>query len=185
LWLAQPGQLGIPPTRLEVVDSRAQPWPGFAEPVDCFLFRFTYQFADAQYSNIGIAGPLTHALAADLLEMSPEDIYATFAGGHAQHEGIYETDVVDLTDEQRIEVSRLERRLRDAGYDAIQPLQLGFLLGQRMLVATAVLDGVAGIAVVDSQDIQWLASAGRQRPFGPSEACSLYKGRRLLRAFDD
>nr|MCU0873921.1 HEAT repeat domain-containing protein [Pirellulaceae bacterium] len=65
LWLSQPSQMGVPPSRCELVDTRQQAWPGYDDPVECFLFRFVYAFKDAEFSNIGIAGPLTHAFAAD------------------------------------------------------------------------------------------------------------------------
>jgi hypothetical protein len=184
LWLAQPAQLGIPPTRLELIDSRTQYWPGFDEPVDCFLFRFAYEFADARFANIGIAGPLTHTFAADLADLPPDDIYAAFAGWHARHEEIYEVDVATLDDRQRVAATRLERRLNDAGYEQIRALQLGFFLGDRFLVARAVLDDRPGIAVVDQQSVLWYPASGRVRPIGPHEASSIYKGRKLLRAFN-
>ena len=116
-------------------------------------------------------------------DVPPDDIYAAFAGWHAQHEEIYEIDMVDLNDAQRVESARLERRLRDAGYDAIRALQLGSFLGDRMLVARAVLEGLPGIAVADSNEIQW-HPGDRQRPIGADEACCIYKGRKLLRAFN-
>ena len=185
LWLAQPSQLGIPPTRLEIIDSRTQYWPGFDQPVECFLLRFIYQLAQAEYSNIGIAGPLTHAFAADLADLPLEDIYAAFAGWHAQHEEICELEVDALSAFERPEVARLERALRDRGYDAIQPLRFGYFFGERMLVARAVRNGCSGIAVADAHDVQWHPSAGRQRPVGPHEASAIYKGRKLLCSFNN
>ena len=184
LWLAQPGQMGIAPARLELIDQRTQFWPGFDEPVDCYLFRFVYPFPGNPYTNIGIAGPLTHAFPADLADLAPDDIYAAFAGWHGEHEEIFEVDVADLDAAGRVEVARLERRLRDSGYGAIEPVQLGFFLGERLLVAHATLDGRRGVAVADSQSILWYPSAGRSRPLGPHEACCIYKGRKLLRSFN-
>ena len=184
LWLAQPSQLSIPPMWLELIDTRTQYWPGFDQPVDCFLLRFTYQLAEAQYSNIGIAGPLTHAFAADLADLPLDDIYAAFAGWHVQHEEVYEVEIDALSDVERPTAVHLERRLRDRGYDGIQPLKLGHFFGERMLVAQAVRDGCPGIGVVDERDVQWHPSAGRQRPIGAHEACSIYKGRKLLRSFN-
>jgi len=184
LWLAQPTQIGFPPVRLELFDERSQYWPGFADPVGCFLFRFVYPFPAGDYSNLGIAGPLTHAFSADLADLSPDDIYAAFAGWQAEHEDIFERDVEVLTDSDRIDVVRLERRLRDAGYEGIQSLQLGSFFGEKMLIARAVRDGQAGIAVADPQDVLWFSSAGKSRPLGGTEACCIYKGRKLLRSFN-
>src|SRR6185312_3349414 len=42
VWLAEPTQYGVPPTSCELFDCRRQHWPGFDDPVDCFLFQFQY-----------------------------------------------------------------------------------------------------------------------------------------------
>lgn len=185
LWLAEPTQMGIPPARLELVDERLLYWPGFNDPVACYLFRFLYPFRKGTYSNIGIAGPLTHAFSADLEDLPPNDIYAAFAGWHAKHEEIYEVAITELDERERIEASRLERRLRDEGYSPIRPLQLTYFLGTRMLVAEAQREDRAGIGLADSQEILWYPASGRPRPIGPHEATCIYKGRKLLRAFNE
>jgi hypothetical protein len=184
LWLAQPSQMGLPPARLELIDSRTQHWPGYDEPIESFLFRFTYQLPAGEYSNVGIAGPLTHAFGADLLDLPPDDIYAAFAGWHVEHEDIFETDAAALTEAQRLEVTRLERRLRDYDYDSIQPTILGMFLGDKVLTARAVREGHAGIAVVDEHEAIWFPNRNPSRPIGSREACCIYKGRRLLRTFN-
>jgi hypothetical protein len=184
LWLAQPAQMGIPPTQLELVDSQTQYWPGFDDPVESFLFRFVYRVGEGEYSNIGIAGPLTHAFAADLQDLPPDDIYAAFAGWHVQHEDIYERDFEDLIEAQRVEVSKLERRLRDDRFDAIQPVKFGMFLGDRVLVARANREGHAGIAVTDGHDSLWFAHRHPERPITAAEAICIYRGRRLLRTFN-
>lgn len=184
LWLAQPSQMGIPPSQLELLDSRLQHWPGYDEPVESFLFRFSYQLPGGEYSNVGIVGPLTHAFGADLLDLPPDDIYAAFAGWHVEHEDIYEMDAAALTEAQRAEVTRLERRLRSHDYDAIQPTILGVFLGEKVLVARAVCEGHAGIAVMDEQQPSWFPSRNTSRPIGSHEAYCIYKGRRLLRTFN-
>ncbi|MBC8351839.1 MAG: HEAT repeat domain-containing protein [Planctomycetes bacterium] len=184
LWLAQPSQMGIPPTQLEVIDMRTQYWPGYDEPIESFLFRFTYQLPDAEYSNVGIAGPLTHAFGADLLDLPPDDIYAAFAGWHVEHEDIFEMDAAALTESQRVEVTRLERTLRDHDYDAVQPTIFGMFLGDKVLVARAVREGHTGIVVVDDHGPVWFPARHPSRPIASHEAHCIYKGRRLLRTFN-
>lgn len=184
LWLSQPSQLGFPPSRLELVDSQMLYWPGFDEPVECFLFRFAYEVDTGEYTNIGIAGPLCHAFGADLADLPPDDIYAVFAGWQVEHDEIYELDTNQLTLAQRLEVVRLERRLHDEGYNAIQPVKLGVFFGERTLVARATRDGTSGVAVASQDDIQWHPASGRLRPLGPHEAYCLYKGKKLLRTFN-
>src|SRR5439155_25590943 len=80
VWLAEPTQYGVPPTSCELVDRRRLHWPGFDDPVECFLFRFQYALTiegegERSFSNIGIAGPVAHAFIADLGDLSPDDIY--------------------------------------------------------------------------------------------------------------
>lgn len=184
LWLADPSQIGIPPTRIELVDQRRQCWPGYDDPVECFLFRFSYEFAQGKYSNIGIAGPLTHAFHADLQDLPPEDIYAAFAGWHVDSDEIHE---VDLTSRQAAvidHVDRLMKRINDAGCFDVTPLILGFFFGDRYLVASAERQGNRVIVVADERDIQWHALGNPQRPIGAAEGAAIYKGRRLLRAFN-
>ena len=183
LWLAQPTQFGIPPSQLEVVDSRDLYWPGYEDEVSCFLFRFTYRLADGEYSNIGIAGPCVHAFAADLADLPPDDIYAAFAGWQVEHEDIYETDVARLAAGTQPEVVRLERRMRDEGYQLVEPLSLGSFFGSKSLVARGQREGTAGIVVVDSGFCQWHPEVGA-RPIDADLAYSIYKGRRLMRSFN-
>lgn len=184
LWLAEPTQMGFPPSELELVDSKTLYWPGYDEPVDCFLFRFAYEVGAGDYANIGIAGPMCHAFAADLADLPPDDIYAIFAGWQAEHDEIYEMDATQLSESQRVELARLERRLKDEGCSAIQPATLGSFFGEKVLIARAVRDGQAGIGVATLDEVQWQSVQGRRRPLGPQEAYCLFKGRRLLRAFN-
>jgi len=182
--LAQPTFFGVPPADLQLVDDRTRFWPGYAEPVRCYLFRFTYRATAGEYSNVAIAGPLVHAFAADLSDLPPDDIYAAYAGWHVEHESIYEVPVDTLPAGERGQLYRFERHLRDAGYEDVQSALLGHFFGDRVLVARAVRAEVAGIAVTDQQEIEWFPHRTRRHPIGPIEAFCIYKGRRLLRAFN-
>jgi hypothetical protein len=188
VWLAEPTQFGLPPTRCELVDDREMYWPGFEEPVWCFLFRFTYsvlaQGRELVYSNVGIAGPVTHAFTADLGDLPPDDIYAAFAGWQAEHKEIQEFDVERLSQSERLEATRLERRLHDAGYSRIEPKLMGYFFGEKALVALAQREGVPGIAVVDFQDTYFYPTRDSRRSLGVREAYCIYKGRKLLRTFN-
>lgn len=183
-WLAQPTQFGLPPRLLEPFDERTQYWPGFDQPVRCYLLRFTYELADGRYSNIGIAGPLTHAFRADLSDLPPDDIYAAFAGWQAEHADIFHQDAAHLRPRQQAELARLQRRLRDAGYRRIEPCLLGHFLGERVLVAEAVRDEQPGIVLIDRDQIEWHPRIRTSWPLGAEEWYSIYKGRRMLRAFN-
>lgn len=189
VWLAEPTQFGVPPTQLELVDQRRMHWPGYSGEVDCFLFRFSYHLTledgkQRSYSNVGIAGPLAHAFTADLADLPPDDIYAAFAGWQAEHEDIKQYEVSRLSKAEQLEVVRLQRRLHDAGYSEIEPQQMGYFFGEKALLATARRDGAAGVAVADFEDILFYPVRQPRRSLGIEEAYAIYKGRKLLRAFN-
>jgi hypothetical protein len=188
VWLAEPTQYGVPPTRCELFDHRRQHWPGFDEEVDCFLFEFQYvvtmEDKEQSFSNIGIAGPLVHAFVADLADLPAEDIYAAFAGWHAQHADIREFDVARLSKSEQLEVERLKRRLHDAGYTSIEPQKMGYFFGEKALVALCQRQGVKGVAVADFQDTLFFPPRHSKRPLGVDEAYAIYKGRKLLKVFN-
>jgi hypothetical protein len=188
VWLAEPTQYGLPPTSCELFEQRKQHWPGFDEPVDCFLFQFQYsvmtEAGEKSFSNIGMAGPLVHAFVADLADLPAEDIYAAFAGWHAQHEDIREFDVARLSKSEKLEVERLKRRMHDAGYEAIEPERMGYFFGEKALTATAERQGMAGVAVADFEETQFFPQRSSKRPLGVEEAYAIYKGRKLLKAFN-
>jgi hypothetical protein len=188
-WLAEPTQYGLPPTSLELVDQRRQHWPGYADEVDCFLFRFQYRFAvegqgERSFSNVGIAGPVAHAFVADLGDLAPDDIYAAFAGWHAEHAEIQEFDVERLSASERLEVERFKRRLIDAGFDQVEPQRMGYFFGEKALIARAARQGVRGVAVADAREAAFFPERHSRRSLGLDEAYSIYKGRKLLRAFN-
>jgi len=187
-WLSEPMNFGIPPTECELVDQREQYWPGYEEPVECFLFRFNYRLQTARgpaiYSNIGIAGPLVRAVTADLADLPVDDTYALFAGWHVQHEDIFEVDAHLLSETQRVEVARLERRFRDAGYQDIRPVMLCYFFSEKSLVARVKRAGVEGVALATADDILWFPANRGPRSLSPSDVACLYRGRRLLREFN-
>ncbi len=184
-WLAQPSQIGVPPVGCDWIESRCLYWPGFEEAVDCHLFRFTYVFGDMQFTNVGIAGPVCYAFGCDLSELPTDDMFAAFAGWHAEHEEMYEFHVSQLHQTEQVQVARLARRLHDEGYQQIQPHKLCLFFGDWVLVAPAVLDDQTGVAVVDDVQTTWIAQGDSDRPPGPDQAYCIYKGRRLLGHFND
>ncbi|MCA9161675.1 MAG: HEAT repeat domain-containing protein [Pirellulaceae bacterium] len=183
-WLADSAQFGFPPRQCELVDQRTQYWPGYEEPVQCFLFRFEYTLDEGVYSNIGLVGPATFAFSADLADLPIDDIYSAFAGWLADHEEIFEIRAEQFTEPLRAECARLERRLRDDGFTQIEPQRLGYFFGDRVLIARAQRQGEPGTAVADAVESAWYPSGRGNRPIGPIEGFSIYKGRKLLRTFN-
>ncbi len=184
IWLAQPENFGIPPTQMELVDDRLLYWPGYEAPQQAYLYRYTYSFRDQSLSNIGIAGPLVHAFHADLGNLPTDDIYAIFAGWHVEHDELFEIDMNQLNARQREVADRLVKYLEESEYEDIRPLFLGFMFGDIALVARVSNQNTEGISVADGQEIEFQPTVGRLRPFGPAETYFLYRGRKLIRAFN-
>jgi hypothetical protein len=181
-WLAEPAQIGLAPQRMELLDRRTQPWPGFAEPVVCFLFRFEYDFPRGTFRGVGITGPVVHASAADLTKLPPEDIYAIYAGWHAEHAEISEIDVQDFGPDQADEAEAVLRELEDIGYEEVRVVKLGRVLDQRVAVASAVLAGEPGVVITADDKMRW-CPAEAHPSLGANEIYCLFKGRLLMSAF--
>ncbi len=183
-FLAEPTQMGMAPHELELLCHRQLYWPGYAEPVDCWLFRFTYRFGRGDYTNIGIAGPITHAFAADLTGLSIDDLFAVYAGWDVEHEEIFQKEVGRLSGTAKHAADRLAERLLQEGYSQVEPLRLGYFFGDQVLIARANYEDRRGIAAVDWQTVLWWPTLNGLGSLGPDEVFSLYTGRKLLAAFN-
>ncbi len=184
LWLASYEGYGIAPKRLEMIDDRMLMWPSFEEPQACYLFRFDYPFADGQISNVGIAGPLVHAFAADMAELPVMDIYAAFAGWQAEHPEIYDVPPDQFSNANTKTVGELRSELEELAYSDVETLWLGKFFDDWALVAAATYESAHGVIVYDGSEKLWYPQSGRSRPIGPNEAYYIYKGRRFLRSFN-
>ncbi|RMF39964.1 MAG: HEAT repeat domain-containing protein, partial [Planctomycetota bacterium] len=184
-WLAAPDQFGFPPAEMELVDARTQYWPGFDEPQPCWLFRFTYQLpGGGTFSNIGLAGPVAMAFQADLGNLPVDDIYAAMAGWHAEHPEIFEVPVHGMNADQRAELERLVRVAEREGFASIQPIALAFFFQTVTLVARAEQEGRSLCIVADGDGVLALPSGSGPEAMTPEVATCIYRGRRLLRAFN-
>lgn len=184
LWLSQPTQLGVAPTSISLVDSRRLAWPGYVEPIDCYLFRYECRWPQGELAGVAVAGPVTYTLSADLADLSPDDIYASFAGWHAEHEEIYEIDADRLSGAQRHTAGRMLDVARQGGYQSIELVKLGYFFGEAEAVATARRGQISGAIIVDRQSVHWYPRGATSRPVGPSEAYYIHKGRKILRTFN-
>lgn len=182
-WLAQPSQFGLPPASIELVDHCRQFWPGYGQPVDCYLLSFEYSFVQGEYSNVGIVGPATQALTADLEELPPADVYAIFAGWQAEHPEIVEQQAVGLPLPQRQAADQRLARLAEQGFSDLALVKLGSFFGDLVLVASARRETILGTVIVDGQAVEWYPQTG-PRSIGPQEAYWMHKGRKLLKAFN-
>ena len=183
-WLASPQQFGIPPIAMEHIETRTLYWPGYDEPRDCFLFRYQYQFPNGQFSNIGIAGPVAHAFQADLNSLAVDDIYAAFAGWHAEHEEIFEVPVNLLNSAQRREADRLSSVFELAEYEVLSGVALTFLLGEFSLLAHLKRDGQRMIGITDGNESVCFPVTDSPTALTPEVVLAIYRGRKLLRSFN-
>ncbi len=183
-WLASPAQFGLPPNSIQHVDWRTLYWPGYEEPRDCYLFRFQYELPGGSYTNLGMAGPLVHAFPASLDGMTVEDVYAAFAGWHAEHEEIFEVPADKLNSVQRSEARRLELAFRRDGYQVEELLALTFLLGEPSLLAQLRQEDRVVVAVTDGQETTCFAVDETPLANSPDLVLAIHRGRKLLRAFN-
>lgn len=184
LWLSQPQQMGVPPTHVEVIDSRHVLWPSFHDPIDVYLVRFEYNFGDRTYSNVGITGPAVFAMSADVADLPIDDIYAIYAGWHAEHEDIFTVAVEQFNDAQTRSMIPFGQHLERLGYESLQPAMLGFFLDEHAGIFQGVRENTQCLVVTDGAETIEQPIAGRLRPLGPGDLFNLYKGRKMLRTFN-
>ena len=184
LWLSQPHQMGVPPTHVEVAASRRLLWPSFDDPVDVTLVRFEYNMGERSYSNIGITGPVVFTLGCDLADLPLDDIFAIYAGWHAEHEDIFSVAASDLNEAQTRVMETFQQHLQHLGYEELKPALLGLFLDERAGVFQASREGTACLVVTDGLETIDQATAGRNRPMAPEDLFNLFKGRKMLRTFN-
>jgi len=185
LWLSEPANYTAPPTKLELIDHRELYWPGFKDVQDIYLFRYHYDLGPMQICNIAISGPLTYAFQADLADLPIEDIYAAFAGWSFEHPDIREFDVKDLPPMYDTVLKPLQQQLKDAGHTKIKKLQLGIFFREPILIAETHRGKLRGIAVVSREEVLWFPTGSRMRPLTAKEAYCIFKGRIVLKSFNE
>ncbi len=184
LWLSSPEQFGLPPTSLELIDTRNQYWPSYEEPQNCFLFQFEYRFPESTVRNVGIAGPLTHAFQCDLAGMPVEDIYAIFAGWHAEHEEIFEVPAHSLNEAQLREANRLANAFEEFGLGVQERVALTLFFGEVALLAVVRKESRRLLGITDGHELICLPVNNTPTSISPETILCLYRGRKLLRTFN-
>ncbi|MEL6107797.1 MAG: HEAT repeat domain-containing protein [Planctomycetota bacterium] len=184
LWLSQPHQMGVPPTTVEVAETRRLLWPSFENPVDVTLVRFEYNMGDRCYSNIGLTGPATYTMSCDLADLPMDDIFAIYAGWHAEHEDIFAVTADSFNEAQHRVMESFSQHLQHLGYEEIKSELLGIFLDEHAGVFTATREGVACVVASDGLETIDQPTAGRARPLAADDLFNLYKGRKMLRTFN-
>lgn len=186
LWLTAPGQMGVPPTGIETIDSRRLSWPGYDHPVDVHLVRFEYNFGTQVYSNIGITGPVVFALSADVADLPIDDIYAIYAGWHVEHDEIFTVNPADANQAQQGVITAMATHLQREGFIDLKPKLMGVFLDEVATVFAAKSDENESEMLVVTDGLETITQviAGRLRPLSPDDVFNLFKGRKILRTFN-
>ncbi len=183
-WLADPSQFGLPPHSLELIDSRTMFWPSYDTPQDCFLFRFTYHFPAGVVSNIGLAGPASHAFMSDLANLPLDDIYAAFAGWQVEHEEIFEVPAALFTPAQRREADRLLSDFEERGFNIVECMGLTFLLGETAVLAKLSQDSRQLWGISDGTEALHFPLNASPTAMSAEVILAIFRGRKLLRTFN-
>jgi hypothetical protein len=184
IWLSEPDQMGLAPSKLELVDSRTMFWPSYDEPMNCYLFSYSYGSGSNSHSNIGICGPLTYAFPADLRHLPVDEIYAAFAGWQTVHEEIYQMSPVRAQQRFPNELRRLESCLEDDAFEDLKIQSVGSFFGELILVASGIHEGQAGTLVIDRHDSSWFEQGNPDAPIDWRMAYGIWRGKQLLSRFN-
>jgi hypothetical protein len=190
VWLAHPANMGLAPAKMRVIDQRALAWPGYDDVVESWLIQYEYELSSHRIENVGLVGPITHAFSLNLAPMPVADIYAAFAGWQSVHEEIIELTVDQAERLHPGLVQRLMSRLSSEALDGlpmneVEPVFVGEFMGEGVLVAEGIRHGKHGTLLVDREDVMWFDPDTGQAPGRNELAWFVYKGRRLLAAFND
>jgi hypothetical protein len=184
IWLSEPDQMGLAPSDLELIDHRKMYWPSYDEPIQCYLFKYSYGRGANSHSNIGLCGPMTYAFAADLRHLPVDEMYAAFAGWQTTHEEIYQMSVARAQQLHPNDFRRLQRCLQDEALENPRIQTVGSFFGELVLVATAIHEGQAGTLIIDNHDSTWFEIGNPEAPIDWRVAYSIWRGRQLLNRFN-
>ncbi|MEM7453803.1 MAG: HEAT repeat domain-containing protein [Planctomycetota bacterium] len=186
IWLSDPEQMGIAPSRIKLIDHREMFWPGYENPVHCYLFKYEYGSEENPYTNIAICGPMTHAFSADLTHLEYEDIYALFAGWQTVHEEIYQMHPERAAETFKEQWQAANAMLNEAAdWTDIEIKIAAMFFGKLALVATCVhqTDG-RGTAIVDENQQLFFGEGSANAPIDFNLAFAIWQGRQLLATFN-
>lgn len=184
LWLADPQRVGVAPGQIELVEARELYWPSYEHPVLCYLFRFRYSGPESAYENFGLVGPLVHVFAEDLHWLELDDLFAAFAGWQAEHPEIYELAGPAAEQAHPELVQRTLKLLRERNFHELNLELVGHFFGEWIAVVAAQTDNSSGFALVNNSTIHWFGNHEEQ-PVSASFAYMIYRGRRMLQAFNE
>lgn len=140
IWLSQPEQFAIPPSRITLVEQRTLQWPGFDGPQECFLLQFDYGTGDGNYSNIGFSGPFPIAMSLDMKSFSNDTVFAMYLANDIEdpHESRIAWD--SLPEPHKDSYEPMLGELEEKGLLGIKPLAQLNCLGAQALLCQATSD---------------------------------------------
>lgn len=185
IWLAEPEQMGLAPSNIRLVENREMYWPGYEHPVQCFLFEYFYGLGDSAHSNIAICGPMTHAFSADLKHLSPDELYAAFAGWQSTHQEIFQIAPERAETAYPNDWRRLVGDLHAEAYDEAEIKMAASFFGDLLLIATATEAGKPGTAIIDMNSKTWFAAGNPDAPIDWSLAYAIWRGQQMLSSFNE
>jgi len=185
MWLAEPLQMGIAPSKVELVDNREMYWPSYEHPMQCYLFRFQYGSSQSLYSNLAICGPLVHAFSADLKVLSIDDAYALFAGWQTVHDEIFQMSVERAQQAFPNEWRRLYEELAAADqFTAVEVRFVGSFFGKIALIANCEYENEKGTVIADGETMNFVGEGSAVAPIDFNLAFAIWRGRQLLSTFN-
>ena len=184
MYLADPSCFGFAPASIELEDARDLYWPGYEEPQTCYLFRFTYRLPQGDLTNLALARPVPHVTGADLTDLDLRDVYAVYAGWHAEHDELRRVAIdLRLPEHERL-VDQACQRLQAHLFHDLQPAFLADYFGTRIVVVSAVRGDMAGTVLVSPEQEVWVPQGSTLRPLTAEVAFDLFVGRDLLGRFN-
>ncbi|MDA0658852.1 MAG: HEAT repeat domain-containing protein [Planctomycetota bacterium] len=190
--LSHPIRFGLPPQECEIRDQRVLHWPGYDQPVGCYVFEFTYQFPEFTFRNMAVAGPVELTVSFDLTDWRAVDIYALAAGWQSEHPEMETWDPASVPAYQKEKINDLISKCQRTGdYKNIQPWRIARFWENWHVIATAEKtlssgSGAIGTVVVGEEGRpEWFPQTDSARPVEPDMAYACYKGRLLLHAFNE
>jgi hypothetical protein len=154
IWLSQPEQFAIPPSKIELVEQRTMHWPGFEGPQECFLLQFEYGTGDGSYSNVGFAGPFASAMSLDIKSLSNDAAFAMFLANDVQDDSESRIDWDSLSSYQKDSYDDWLEELVAKGFDQIQPLaRLRTLGSEGLLCQGRTADGGLWGILTDGESV--------------------------------
>ena len=103
-------------------------------------------------------------MSTDVANLPIEDIYAIYAGWHAEHRDIFSVPADQFNDVQTRVMGTFQKHLVHLGYDSIKPARLGFFLDEQAGVFSAVRDATECVVVTDGLETIDQPVSGRLRP---------------------